>query len=634
MNDLRYRLIFQGFAAGIDIKKVAYSLQKEIGLPLEAIRPLLISAPRVVKDFDTQSRAETAQRAMAQMGCLTVLEPVVQYADTPYAIAQKHDRRIRGELSKVLRSRSSMSILIFHVDAGSAHTIYPSMLGNIEDQLGEIFRESDTLIGIDDHRFILLGFATDRHGVGPMQQKTLRGLKKILDEKVIVTCGYAVFPEEGQTLGKLLYLTTLSRDATESVSAQGGEQAGTAVVSAATPLPHTGDQWTPLQLCFIKGRGRIFHRLLSMDPEMLWLGLAQIPHSDQKDFLARLPFDSPLVPVLEKIIKDQLKPRPALEAERHFSAIIQQMEIESGMVQRAVMTDKVASMLNQSEDLPTLPTVASQIFNIASHPYSSGTELADIILKDPALTSKLLKTVNSAFYGYPQQISSVKYAISLLGTNEIVDIAFGLAAARVFDSKYLRDIIDPQSLWHHSLCTAMLVKHLYRKLPGQKDEGVFSAGLLHDAGKIFFIDHFTDTYRETYLEAETQGQSLFELEEEFYGMDHAMVGSSLALRWNLPETLVQAIAYHHQPFSAPDHSDLAAVTGLANYLYYRAMAGDSLPTDENHISHGMTYGHWLLLSRLFEHFDSTMLDGLVKEAKIIIDENSSSMVNAAQGNAK
>ncbi len=631
MNDLRYRLIFQGFAAGTAIKKVAYSLQKEIGLTVEEIRSLLTSAPRVVKDFDTQSRAETAQRSMAQMGCLTFMEPVVKYADSPYSISQKHDRRIRGELSKVLRSRSSMAILIFHVAAGSPHSVYPSMLGTIEDQLGGIFRESDTLIGIDDHRFIVLGFATDKHGVIPMQQKTIRGLKKMLDENAVVTCGYAIFPEEGQTLTKLLHLTTLSRDAAESVAIPGQDSAETAVVSATAPLAPTEDQWTPLQLCFIRGRGRIFHRLLSMTPDMLWLGLAQIPHADQKEFLDRLPFDSPLAPVLEKMIKEQVKPQPASEAERHFSAIIQQMELESGMAQRAVMTDKIATMLNQSDDLPTLPNVASQIFNIASHPYSSGSELADIIIKDPALTSKLLKTVNSAFYGYPQKISSVKYAISLLGTNEIVDIAFGLAAARVFDSKHLRDIIDPQLLWHHSLGTAMIVKHLYRKLSGQKDEGVFSAGLLHDVGKIFFIDHFTDTYRGTYQEAEREGQFLFELEEDLYGMDHAMVGSSLAVRWNLPETLVHAIAYHHQPFSAPDHSELAAVTGLANYLYYRAMEIDCLPTDENHIRHGMTYGHWLLLSRLFEHFDHDMIEGMVKEVKVIIDENPPSMVFGPEG---
>jgi len=293
--------------------------------------------------------------------------------------------------------------------------------------------------------------------------------------------------------------------------------------------------------------------------------------------------------------------------------------------------DKIATMLNQSDDLPTLPTVASQIFNIASHPYSSGSELADIILKDPALTSKLLKTVNSAFYGYPQKISSVKYAISLLGTNEIVDIAFGLAAARVFDSKHLRDIIDPQLLWHHSLGTAMIVKHLYRKLAGQKDEGVFSAGLLHDVGKIFFIDHFTDTYRKTYQEAKIEGLSLCELEEDLYGMDHAMVGSSLAVRWNLPETLVHAIAYHHQPFNAPDHSDLAAVTGLANYLYYRAVEIDRPPTDESHVRHGMTYGHWLLLSRLFEHFDQDRIEDMVKEVRGIIDENSTSMVFSPDG---
>lgn len=627
MNDLHHRLICKGFAPSADIKKVAYFLQKALGLTIEEIQPLLTTSPRVIKEYDTRHRAEDSQLSLAKMGCLTELETVVKYPDSPYVVSQKLDRRIRGELSKVLRSRSSMSLLLVQVSSPTPRSVYPSMLGSLEDQLSEMYRESDTVIGIDDYRFIVLGFATDKYGVVPMQRKTISGLKKILGEDVIVTCGYSIFPEEGQTLEKLLYLATLPRDTEDSYLPTEDAQNTNSFVPALTPAPHTDGKWTLLQLCFIRGRGRIFQRLLSMDPQTLWLGLGQIPHTDQEDFLARLPFDSPLVPVLEKLINEQSKPLPARETELHFSAIIQQMEMESGIAQRDIMAGNLASTLNHSNDLPTLPAVASQIFNIASNPNSSGSELADIIIRDPALTSKLLKTVNSAFYGYPQKISSVKYAISLLGTDEIVDIAFGLAASRVFDSKYLRDFINPQLLWHHSICTAMIAKHLYKMLPGQRDDGVFSAGLLHDAGKIFFVDHFTDTYRNTYQDAEKQGQPLFELEEDVYGMDHAMVGSALAVRWNLPEALVNAIAYHHHPFRAPDHSALAAVTGLANHLYYMAMEADNLSPDGHCLKHGMTYGHWLLLSRLFENFNGERLEEMAKETKLIIEESQSSMVN-------
>ena len=624
MNDLRYRLILQGFTPDAPLKRVAHSLQKEIGLTVDEIRPLLTSVPRVIKVFDTRNHAETAQQAMSQTGCLVMVEPVIPYAGTPYLIPKKSDRRIREELSKVLRSRSSMSILVFHVEAGTPNTIYPSMLGDMGEKAADFFRESDTLIGFDDNRLILLGFATDMQGVGPIKQKALRGLKKMLDKDILVTCGYAIFPEEGQTLDRLLYLTTIARDETANRHVPDAHKTGATVPSIPASLSPDINEWTPLQLCFIRGRGRIFHRLLHMTPDMLWLGLSQVPQANQREFLARLPFDSPLAPVLGRMIDDQTKPPPASEAEHHFSTIMQQMELESGMAQRDIMRNRVTTLLNASEDLPTLPAVASQIFSIASHPYSSGTELANIIMKDPALTSKLLRTVNSAFYGHPQKISSVKYAISLLGTNEILDIAFGLAAARVFDSRHLRNIINPQHLWHHSLCTALLVKHLYRRLPGKMDEGVFSAGLLHDVGKIFFIDHFTDMYRNTYQEADTQGHSLFEVEEEAYGMDHAMAGCALAFRWNLPETLVQAIGYHHQPFNAPDHHELAAITGLANYLYYRALETGHAPTDENRTNHGMTYGHWLSLARLFDPFDEDVLAAMVQEAKNIIDENAAS----------
>jgi putative nucleotidyltransferase with HDIG domain len=627
MNDICYRLIFQGFASGTNIKKVAAFFQKELGLTIEEIHLLLASAPRVLGEYETQQRADSAQVSLAKMGCLTLMEPVVQYPDIPFVIAQKHDRKISGELSKALRSRSCICILFVQVSSPASGSIYPSMLGILEDQLSEIYRTSDTVIGIDDDRFIVVGFATDRAGALQMQHKTVRGLKKILGDDVIVSGGYSIFPDEGQTLAKLLYLATYPKDWAENVPPANVPEGAITQVPAAIPILRTDVTWTPLQLCFLRGRGRIFNRLLSLEPQILWFGLAQIPQADQRDFLARLPFDSALVPVLDKLINEQSKPLPAREAEGHFSAIIELMDGESLIAKREIMEGAVVSALNQSDDLPILPAIASQIFSVTSNPNSSGTELADIVIRDPALTSKLLKTVNSAFYGHPQKISSVQYAIILLGTNEIADIAFGLAAARVFDSKYLQKGIDPQSLWHHSLCTAMIVKHLYRMLPVQGSEGVFSAGLLHDVGKIFFVDHFNDAYRNIYQEAVKQGQAPFELEEDIFGMDHAMVGRSLAIRWNLPEILVQAIGYHHQPFCAPSYSDLAAVTGLADYLYYRSLEASGNIAGEHAVQHRITYGHWLLLSRLFGNLDGARLEDMANDARAIIEENHASLAD-------
>ena len=627
MNHIAYRLIFKGFAADTHLKEAVRSLQREGKLTAEEIHPLLSGPPRIIREYETQHLAEQVQVSLSRIGCLSVLEAVVKYPSFTYALSRQNEQLIRRELSKILRTRSSLLMLLVQVKSPDPRLVYPSMLSFWDDQAGDIYRESDTVIGIDDGRFIVLGFASDKNGVIPLQNKTLRILKRLLGTDVLVTFGYSVFPAEAQTMERLLYLSTLPRDGILTGLSPEISPIDSSPDKTIKSTSGKREEWSPLQLCFLRGRGRIFNRLLSMDPQTLWLGLSQIPHANQNEFLARLPFDSPLVPVLENLINEQSKPAIAREAEHHFNAIIHQMALEPGITRRDMMTENVMSILKQSNDLPTLPSVASQIFSIAANPNSSVMELADIISRDPALTSKLLKTVNSAFYGSPQKISSVQYAISLLGTEEILDISFGLAAAKVFDSKYLKEMINPELLWRHSFCTALIVKHVYRDLTGQKNDGVFSAGLLHDVGKIFFIEHFPDPYRKIYRNAIEHGQLLFEFEEDDFGLNHAMAGHYLAVRWNLPKALTNAIAYHHQPFAAPDHSELAAVTGLADYLYYRAMDTDAPQTGQFVHPHGMTYGHYLFLSRIFENFNTERLEDMIQNAKAIIEENQSTMTH-------
>jgi len=312
-------------------------------------------------------------------------------------------------------------------------------------------------------------------------------------------------------------------------------------------------------------------------------------------------------------------------AEHHFSAIIHQMDLMYGISQRDEKAENILSILKQANDLPTLSIVANQVFKIASDHDYSGTELANLISRDPALTSKVLKTVNSAFYGSYQKISSIKYAAALLGSEEIVDIAFGLAVAKVFDSSQLREWGDPHIIWHHSFSTAMILKNLYKMTPDKKTEGVFSAGLLHDVGKIFFADYYLKArYKKTDPEAKQHGNSLLEIEADI-GITHAEVGKHLAVRWNLPDSLVHAIAYHHEPFlSSSEHAELAAMTGLADYLYHRAMREYAQEVVYDKLGQSeMTHGHLLHLPPLFKDLREERLHHLIETAWTVMEENQS-----------
>lgn len=621
MSDIRYRLVFNGVATGSDLKKILSYFQKDLGLPYEKIQGLMTSSPRILQEFSNQQAAELAQASLTRIGCLTQLDTAIYYSYLPFSMPQKQEMQIKRELSKVLRCRTSMVILCAQISIDNRPAMQHTMLGSFEEKLTGYFRESDTVIAVDEDNIIVLGFATDKVGVPAIQGKTLRVMKKILGNDVEIKSGYAVFPEEGQTVSKLIYLAVTRREGSADESRARQQEEETVQQQETGKTDEGRKEISPLQLCFTRARGRIFKRLMNMEPQTLCLGLSQIPQEQQRDFLARLPFDSPLTPALEDYISSQPKSCADPMEESHFAAIIQQMELEAGIAERDLLYDRMTSSLSHSEDLPTLPSVATQIYNIASNPESSGTELANLIMKDPALTSKLLKTVNSAFYGNPQKISSVKQAVVLLGTEEIVDLAFGLAAAKVFDTKPIGGLIDPKMLWHHAICTALIAQNLCKSIPAYRDSGVFTAGLLHDVGKIFLIEKFPDIYKKTYSSTAEHDLPLFELEDDHFGMNHATIGRHLSSRWNLPEQLIYAITYHHQPFNAARHSGLAAVTGLADYLYYKAVGKEDPSVNIHGDNNWLTVGHWISLTQIFPDMSRQKLDEMTGDAISIIEDN-------------
>jgi putative nucleotidyltransferase with HDIG domain len=627
MKNDHYRLLLKDVTPETNVAKVIPVLKK-LGVDAGKIHPLITSPPRIIKEYDLLSDAEQVQNLLTKLGFLILLDPVISYPLFPYTLSKTSDQIIKKELSKILRTRSNMTLLLTEIQAPDSRTLYPSVFALIDDDLNSLYRETDTVIAVDDNRFLVLGFASDKLGLIALQNKTLRWLKQRLGENVLIKFGHSIFPDEAQSIEKLLQLTIISKD-TDYSSLDISSPKSNPASETGHSLEANDGQWSPIQLCFLKGRGRIFSRLINMDPQILWSGLSQIPSVKQRNFIARLPFNSPLVSVLEKFITDQEQSEFHAEAPatEHFSAIIHQMDLMSGIIQREKKTEEILSTLKHTNDLPTLPAVASQIFKIASDPDYSGTELADIISRDPALTSKLLKTVNSAFYGNYQKISSIKYATALLGSEEIVDIAFGLAVAKVFDSRRLRGWGNPHMIWHHSFCTAMILKYLYKKVPDQRKEAIFSAGLLHDIGKIFFIEHYSQIYHDMVTQAKQAGHSLLEFEETNMGINHAEIGKHLAIRWNLPDSLVHAIAYHHEPFISPDHAELAAMTGLADYLYHRAVQEYAKEIADNEFAQcEMTHGHLTYLPSPFKELPEEKLQSLTETVWTLMEENQSMLL--------
>ncbi|MBN1381955.1 MAG: HDOD domain-containing protein [Deltaproteobacteria bacterium] len=623
MSEINYRLIFNGTVSDAKIKKLLVFFQKDLGLSNDKIQKLMLGSSRVIQNFSTIQSAELTQAELSKLGGETVIEPVCIYSSIPFCISQKQEKLIRKELSKILRCRSSLLMLYLQIDTSNPQSRIPSVMGNFGEEIGDYFRESDTIIPIDDTRILILAFATDRVGIVPLQNKFERALKKQSSEAYIMNSGYALFPDETQTLEKLLQLAANPReesirDKVHDHPEDTQQKPSIEPAPAAETADHTDT--TPFTICFREARGRIFKRLLNMDPQTLWVGLSAVPQADQNEFMFRLPFDAPTTTILQDLINFQPKRESDKFIENHFKAVIIQMEMEKESRERREMLEAVNYKLHRSDDLPTLPSIATDIFRIASNPSTSGNELTHIIMRDPALTSKLLKTVNSAFFGNPQKISSIDQAIILLGLDDIVDIAFGLAAAKIFDVKPLKGFVDPNHLWHHAICTALIAQNLCRDVPEYADLA-FTAGLLHDVGKIFLIEKFADMYLKAFSNNANYNLPLFELEEDIFGTNHAIIGKELSSRWNLPDPLVNAITYHHQPFSAPSHTDLAAIIGLADYLYYKALEPKSPPAEDGGLTHWLTAGHWVFLNRLFKDMNQDRLNEMIQTADNIIEKN-------------
>jgi len=235
-------------------------------------------------------------------------------------------------------------------------------------------------------------------------------------------------------------------------------------------------------------------------------------------------------------------------------------------------TPAIEDALDRIRNLPTLPAVLGKILSTAADPDASAIDLGRHIAADLSLSATLLKLVNSSYYGFYRQIKSVTQAIVVLGFLEVRNLTLTATAFNAFEpipSKY-----DREQLWRHSLATAIAADRIAR-LTGRDQNGCFEAALLHDLGKVALDWLFPVEFRNAAVEAERKKIAIGEAEQAVFGMTHATVGGHLAEHWNLPESVVDAIRFHHQPDAARADVELTRMVAAANSLTYRAGLGES-----------------------------------------------------------
>jgi putative nucleotidyltransferase with HDIG domain len=223
------------------------------------------------------------------------------------------------------------------------------------------------------------------------------------------------------------------------------------------------------------------------------------------------------------------------------------------------------------EDLPTLPRTVLRITELVNDPQSSARDLARVITDDQVLAARLLKLVNSSFYGFPQRISTITGAIVLLGFDAIRNLLLTTSVFGLFANRKRFNEFPEEQFWDHSLGCAVGAKVLGDHLRYDKIEELFVSGLLHDIGKIVEMIFMPEQFSKITRLVQKKNILMFTAEEQILGYTHADVGQLLAEKWNLPPKLISVILHHHRPSTAGRFAQEAAIIHLAD-IFCRALS--------------------------------------------------------------
>lgn len=223
--------------------------------------------------------------------------------------------------------------------------------------------------------------------------------------------------------------------------------------------------------------------------------------------------------------------------------------------------------------IATLPEVTVKIVTTVEDPKSTAAALHKIVAHDPALVSRILKVVNSSFYGLPGQIGSIERAIVLLGLNAVKNIAVAASLGQLFRGVKLCEGYTARDLWTHSIAVGVAARELAREMKIQIADEAFLAGMIHDIGLLVALQVWPDKLRMVCDTVQQNGGDFCQIEREQMGVDHQQLGMALTEAWKFPRSCQLVAGYHHRP------RELAADTRL---LVTLVTAADTICAQQKH----------------------------------------------------
>ena len=207
-------------------------------------------------------------------------------------------------------------------------------------------------------------------------------------------------------------------------------------------------------------------------------------------------------------------------------------------------------LISQTTELVSLPDIYVRIKSVIYDPDSTMTDVADVLSHDPAICARILKVANSAFFGVPSKVETVKAAIRLLGTQQVHDLVLAATITKTFP-EIPDNLISMEDFWVNSVRCGLLAKLVAEQCNPRDGERFFLASLLHDMGHLIMYQTVPEESREALITSRQDKRPLHLVEREIIGCDYGQVGACLMESWNFPDNWVQALRYQNEPAEAP-----------------------------------------------------------------------------------
>ncbi len=228
--------------------------------------------------------------------------------------------------------------------------------------------------------------------------------------------------------------------------------------------------------------------------------------------------------------------------------------------------------------LISLPEIYIRVTQVLEDPNHNAKQLGDVISHDPALTARILRIVNSAYYALATEVELVSRAVSIIGEDDLRNLVLATSAVDTF-KRIPNQLVDIDLFWRHSVHTGIIARLLSKHCNVLHGERLFVAGMLHDIGKLILYFKEPELSQQVLIEAAESDGRLYHAEKNIIGYTHGDVGAALIKAWKLSEMLRETVAYHHTPLKARKHPLETAIVHIANCIV-NAIDPD-VPTDEH-----------------------------------------------------